>query len=179
MERCRWGLDLLKPVNSNSLTELNVLHQTSYIRITSQDYNDKCCDNLTVDRIMCWPGKFLHPPAELPLTQRPSFTDTVQLCLSSPCNVSGVRLHISSLVKFFLKSSKDILDNNMKEDICRLNFVEKMRKMWMWWGFTHQNSLASTVCFFKLSLSAIEMVDHSFELCKDQVIHDTREEKML
>lgn len=31
-------------------------------------------------------------------------------------------------------------------------------------GLTHQNSLDSTVCFFKFSLSAIEMVDHSLDL---------------
>lgn len=37
-------------------------------------------------------------------------------------------------------------------------------------GFTHQNSLDSMVCFFRLSLSAMEMVDHSFELWKDQII---------
>lgn len=30
--------------------------------------------------------------------------------------MSGVRLHISSLVKFLLKSSKDILDRNTKEE---------------------------------------------------------------
>ncbi|TNN76167.1 hypothetical protein EYF80_013698 [Liparis tanakae] len=53
----------------------------------------------------------LRPPAELPLTHRPSLTDTVQLRRSSPCSVSGVKLHISSLVKFLLKSSKDILED--------------------------------------------------------------------
>lgn len=44
----------------------------------------------------------------------------------------------------------------------------------MWWqmchsGFTHQNSLDSTVCFLRFSLSAMEMVDHSPELWKDRV----------
>lgn len=60
------------------------------------------------------PGKFLQPPVELPLTQRPSLIDTVQLFLSSPCSVSGVRLHISNFVKFLLKSSKDILQRKIK-----------------------------------------------------------------
>lgn len=74
------------------------------------------------------PGKFLQPPAELPLTQRPWLTDTVQLCLSSPCSVSGVRLHISNFVKFLLKSSKDILEGNMKEEACRRRtFLEDVK----------------------------------------------------
>lgn len=81
------------------------------------------------------PGKFLQPPAELPLTQRPSFTDTVQLFLSSPCSVSGVRLHISNLVKFFLKSSKDILDGNMKDACNELGTRLKHHKFVNNWNF--------------------------------------------
>lgn len=34
----------------------------------------------------------------------------------------------------------------------------------MMFASTHQNSLASIVCFLRLSLSAMEMVDHSLEL---------------
>lgn len=71
--------------------------------------------NLLALRGMFWKYRgllllFLQPPAELPRTQRPSLTDTVQLVLSSHCKVSGVRLHISSFVKFFLNSSKAILE---------------------------------------------------------------------
>lgn len=62
-------------------------------------------------------GKFLQPPAELPLTHRPSLTDTVQLCLSSQPRASGVKLHISSLVKFLVKSANDILEGNVKEEV--------------------------------------------------------------
>lgn len=75
------------------------------------------------------PGKFLQPPAELPLTQRPWLTETVQLCLSSPCNVSGVKLHISNFEKFLLKSSKDILEGKMKKEACRRTFWENLKDL--------------------------------------------------
>lgn len=46
------------------------------------------------------PGKLRQPPAEQPLTQRPSFTDTVQVCNLSDSRASAVRLQISSFVKW-------------------------------------------------------------------------------
>lgn len=41
--------------------------------------------------------------------------------------------------------------------------------------FTHQNSLSCTVCLIRLSLSAMEMVDHSVELQKDKITHNMNE----
>lgn len=75
------------------------------------------------------PGKFLQPPVELPLTQRPSLIDTVQLFLSSPCSVSGVRLHISNFVKFLLKSSKDILQRKIKGEAYKRFFFEDLKDL--------------------------------------------------
>lgn len=46
------------------------------------------------------PGKLRQPPAEQPLTQRPSFTDTVHDCSLSDSRASAVRLQISSFVKW-------------------------------------------------------------------------------
>lgn len=74
-----------------------------------------CCHDAG-RRVHVPPGKFLQPPAELPLTQRPWLTDTVQLFLSLPCRASGVRLHSSNFVKLLLKFSKDILWGKVSED---------------------------------------------------------------
>lgn len=60
------------------------------------------------------PGKLRQPPAEQPRTQRPSFTDTVQVWSLSDSRASAVRLQISSLVKWKMKSSYDILGNGMR-----------------------------------------------------------------
>lgn len=81
--------------------------KASHQDIQSRIRYDCCYDARR--RIHVPPGKFLQPPAELPLTQRPWLTDTVQLFLSSPCRASGVRLHSSNFVKLLLKFSKDIL----------------------------------------------------------------------
>jgi len=56
------------------------------------------------------PGKFRHPPAVDPLTQRPSCSEMTHCELASSFSrASGPKLQISSLVKQRQKSENDIL----------------------------------------------------------------------
>ena len=53
--------------------------------------------------------KFLQPPAETCFCQDPKLISIAQLFLPESCAESGLSMQISTLVKYFLKSSYDIL----------------------------------------------------------------------
>lgn len=87
-----------------------------------------------------------------------------KLCVVDPSNRSETSTLISTCVTsctcYYI----------LCEAITNLIFAQQAKDTDMTVFFTHQNSLDSMVCFFRLSLSAMEMVDHSFELWKDQIM---------
>ena len=73
--------------------------------------------------------KFLQPPAETCFCQDPKLISIAQLFLPESCAESGLSMQISTLVKYFLKSSYDILESqNTAINFYLLHHLKHVRK---------------------------------------------------